>query len=452
MRKHEGFIPAGVANQSNTNDEKALSVKDALVELNEQQKEIAATKLDNIINHYQWQIDRIDSVLDYNSSLVDLKGATGKEIFSSDYTDSIDATSSKIDKLNEQREALATELQNMVTAGYILEGSEQWYEYQGQLDELDVTILEASQNLQELVDLANNVTLTNLQYALAALERSASELSGMMDLHEAQGADHSESDYESLIQNGMDQIKNLKAQNAELKKQQEGLDVMSEKYQELQEQIDSNNESIIDMMISQEQWNDAVLDLRINEIQRYKDELSKVNDQYERQRTLQQAIEDLERAKSQRKVKTYVEGQGWVYREDQQAVQDAQMKLDQAIHNETMNKLDDLLEAVEDLKGDSNVYSANGTLLGQEYSLPSFVGYTELLNSLGGTNIVSSAMDDAKKAAYEQVMGSIVNSGKTTTLSIGDIIVNGVDSPDALAEALLAEFPNAILQAMYGKI
>ena len=167
---------------------------------------------------------------------------------------------------------------------------------------------------------------------------------------------------------------------------------------------------------------------------------------------MQQAIEDLERAKSQRTVRTYREGQGWVYEADQSAIQDAQEAFDQAIHDETMNKLDDLIEAVESLKLDTNVYTSDGTLLGQEYTLPSFVGYAELLNSIGGTNIVSSAMDDAKKAAYEQVMGSVVNSGKTTSLSIGDIYVQGVDSPDALAEALLAEFPNAMLQAMYGKV
>lgn len=452
MRKHEGFIPAGLANQSNTNDNKALEVKDAIVDLREQEKELAAERLDNVIDHYQWRIDRIDAVLDYNSALVDLKGSTGIQITEADYADSIDATKQKINELRTERSALEEEFKKMISAGYITEGSEQWYEYQGELDDLDTTILETSNDLQELIDLSNNVTLTNLQYALAALERSASEISNVMDLHEAQGADHSDSDYESLIKNGMNQIQNLKAQNAELLRQQEGLDILSEKYQELQEQINDNNDAINDMMVSQEEWNDAVLDLKIAEIEKYRDELSKVNDQYERRQALQQAIEDLERAKTQRTVKTYREGVGFVWEADQQALQSAQEAFDQAIHNETMNKLDDLIEAVEELKTDSNVYDSNGVLLGKEYTLPAFVGYAELLNSIGGTNIVSSAMDDAKKAAYDQVMSSIVNSGKTTSLSIGDIYVQGVDSPDALAEALLENFPNAMLQAMYGKV
>lgn len=430
---------------------KALDVKDAIVELREQEKELAAEKLDNVLNHYQWRIDRIDSALDYNSALIDLKGSSGVQITQSDYADSIDATIKKIEELKTERSVLEKEFKAMVEAGYITEGSEQWYEYQSELDNLDVTILETSSDLQELIDSSNNVTLTNLQYALAALERSAAEVSNVMDLHEAQGVDHSGSDYESLIQNGMEQIRNFKAQNDELRRQQEGLDELSEKYQELQDQINDNNDAINDMMISQEQWNDAVLDLRINEIQKYKDELAKVNDQYERQQALQHAIEDLERAKAQRNKKIYREGVGLVWEEDRDAIQDAQEKLDQLIHQETMNKLDELIEAVENQKLDSNVYSANGTLLGKEYSLPSFVGYAELMNSLGGTNIVSSAMDQAKKAAYQQTIGSVVSSAPATTLTIGDINVHGVDSPDALAEALLAEFPNAMLRAMYKK-
>lgn len=100
----------------------------------------------------------------------------------------------------------------------------------------------------------------------------------------------------------------MEAQNVELRKQQEGLDVLSERYQELQDEINSNNEAILDMKISQEEWNDAVLDIKISELQDYADELSKINDNYQRQKDLQQAIEDLERAKTQRTQRVYREG------------------------------------------------------------------------------------------------------------------------------------------------
>src|SRR5699024_12230023 len=58
------------------------------------------------------------------------------------------------------------------------------------------------------------------------------------------GTDNTESTYNDLIQNGFEQIKNLQEQNEYLKAQQSGLDVLSEKWQELQGQIDDNNDSI----------------------------------------------------------------------------------------------------------------------------------------------------------------------------------------------------------------
>lgn len=287
---------------------KAEGCVEALTELREQERELATQKLDSILDHYQWRIDRLDSVVSSNDAMLGLKAATGIRIEESDYAKSIEATTKKIQELTASRAALADEFADMVERGYIAEGSELWYEYTGELENLDETIIETKTDLQDLVDAANNITLTNLQYAMDALENSASTMEQMMGLHEAQGADHSDTDYEGLIKNGMAQIKNLEAQNAELLKQQAVLEPLSEKYQELQEQIDGNNQSILDLKTSQEQWNDAVIDLKIGELEKYKEQLSKTNDEYQRQKELQQAIEDLERARSQRKQKVYKEG------------------------------------------------------------------------------------------------------------------------------------------------
>lgn len=431
--------------------DKAMDLKGALADLQEQQKDIAAEKLDNILNHYQMRIDRLNAVIDHNSALIDLKGATGIQITESDYADSIEATESIIQELQNSRKALNEEFAAMLEAGYIVEGSEQWYEYKSELDELDVSIIETQQSLQELIDTSESLKLNNLQYAAKNLEAIASAISKEMDLREAQGEKASANDYDKLIHNGMAQIENLREQNAELLKQQEGLDTLSEKYQEIQEQIESNKNAILDLQISQEQWNDAVLDLHIQDIEDYKEELSKINDNFRRQRDLQQAIEDLERARTQRMVRTYREGVGFVYEANQDAIRSAQENLDQVLHNEMMSKLDDMIEAIQDLKEDNDVYDINGVLLGKEYTLPVITDFVELLNSSSSSNIVANAMQDAKNAAYQQVMETIGNIGQGNTFTIGDIIVNGVDTPDALAEALVAEFPNAILQAMYKK-
>lgn len=431
--------------------EKAIDCKNAIADLREQERELATQKLDNIIDHYQWQIDRLDAIANQSDLNIELKQATGRQITTEDYTDAITATFDKMGKLAVERDKLQEEFDSLVERGLILEGSEEWYNYISTIEELEASITEAHIATQELIDASRNIELTNLQYALAGIERSASKIQNYMSLHEAQGLNHAAEDYEKLINNGMAQIENLKAQNKLLEKQQIGLDKNSEKWQEIQEQIDSNNQSISDMMVSQEQWNDSVVDIKIKEIQDLRDSLSKTNTQYENQLRLQQSLEDLEKAKSQRTQRIFRNNEGFVFEADQDAVQDAQNAFDQELNNQILYKLDELIEAVEDSKSDTNVYDANGVLLGEQYTLPSFEDIASYFSASTGSNIVNDSMKDIKNAAYEQALSGITTQQNATTLQIGDIVVQGVDNANALAEALIDEFPNAFLQALYNK-
>lgn len=141
---------------------------------------------------------------------------------------------------------------------------------------------------------------------------------------------------------------------------------------------------------------------------------------------------------------------GFTYEADQDAIQDAQQAFDQELHNQTLSKLDEILEAIEDSKADTNVYDANGVLLGEQYTLPS-IDYSTLLATAGKQSITDATMNDLKKAAAEMVLSGVTSSTGGTTLQIGDIVVQGVDNANALAEALIDEFPNAFLQALYSK-
>lgn len=432
--------------------EKALDCKDALYDLREEQRELAAQKLDNILDQYDWQIERLDAIVDYSESLLDLKGASGIEIVESDYNDSISATQSKIMELQNERKTLVEEFNALVADGLIQEGSEDWYNYTGEIENLDQTIVETKTDLEDLKTAMAEIPLTNLRYALSALEATASQMQGMMDLHEAQGSDADPVDYDKLITNGMEQIANLEAQNVELRKQQEGLDVLSERYQELQDEINSNNEAILDMKISQEEWNDAVLDIKISELQDYADELSKINSSYQRQKDLQQAIEDLERAKTQRTQRVYREGLGFVYEADQDAVQSAQENFEQVLHNEMLNKIDDVIEALDDLKGDTNVYDSEGNLLGTEYVLPNIPGFEELLQSTGAANVSEEFKQQYDKALRDYLDNLIGSVSKPENISFtGDINVTEVDSAAELANAIISDLPNEMLQRIYQK-
>ena len=288
--------------------DKAVECKDALYELREQEQELAEEKLDNILDHYQYRIDRLDAIVDYGDALIDLKNDTGAAVVASDYNNAIDATTQKIAELLESKETLSKEFASLVERGLISEGSEAWNDYTGELEDLDQTIVETKSDLQKLNDAVSQITITNLEYAMDALDATSEKIQGMMALHEAQGLDNTDTDYQDLIKNGMEQIAILEQQNAEYKKQQQGLDVLSEKYQELQSNIDKNSQSILDMKESQEEWNDSTIDLRIAQIQEYQEELNKANDKLDRQKQLEQAIEDLQKAKTQRTQRVYREG------------------------------------------------------------------------------------------------------------------------------------------------
>lgn len=432
--------------------EKAQGCATAITDLREQERELASQKLDNILDHYQWRIDRLDAVVDSNEAMIDLKVATGVRVVESDYDDSIDATNKKIKELTDSKIALSEEFANMVSKGYIIEGSELWYKYTKELENLDVTITKTKTDLQEFIDASTKIALTNLQYAMSALENSASTIELMMKLHEAQGMDDKDTDYESLIKNGMAQIKNLESQNKNLLKQQSLLDPLSEKYQKIQEEIDKNNEAILNTKVSQEQWNDSVVGLKINELEKYKTQLSKTNDEYQRQRDLQQSIEDLERARTQRTQRIFRDGLGFVFEQDQDAVLDAQKNLEDVVQSQLLGKIDELIEALEESKKDTNVYDENGVLLGKEYSLPVIESFAELFKNSGkNDDVVSAAMADARKAAYEQIFKGVTANSNQTSFQIGDIIIQNANGPEDLANAILDNFPNAIMQALYSK-
>lgn len=431
---------------------KAMDCVDALTDLREQEKELAKQKLDNIITHYNNRITRLDNIVSQREAELALATAQGIELQSSDYNTSIDATTQKLENLVAQRDALQREMSALISQGLIEEESDDWYDYNSKLQDLEKTITDTKTAIIELHDTVNELTLTKLGYDLDAITNSASRMQDAMNLHQAQGLDEVADAYKELIENGMAQIANLEEQNRQYREQQKGLDVMSEKYQELESNIQSNISTINSMKVSQEEWNDAVLDLEINKLNKYKDALEKTNDQYQRQKELQQAIVDLEKARTQRTQRVYREGVGFTYIADQDELKKAQENLEDVVHNQLIGKIDDLIDALEDTKNDTNVYDANGNLLGTAYTLPIIDDYATLLsNSTTNSKAISDVMEAIKTGFIDQIMTSTGSIGNDYNISIGDIVLEGVETPDALAEALVANFSNALVKALYDK-
>lgn len=426
--------------------EKAEACLETVEELKKQEKELALQKLTNITDYYEKKADRLEAILDENSAQLDYKAATGQEIVETDYDKSLAATQKKIDLLVEARNKYDQQFQALLAEGVLTQDSDEWHEYVANLEKYDQDIIQAKTDLSELVDTINNIDLTKLQYAYQSMSDLQSLMEAYMSFHSSQGTDATDEQYNALIRNGMDQIQNLQQQNAMLLQQQSGLDVLSEKWQELQNQIIGNENEIWSIKSAQEEWNDAIADLRIDRLQQEREELERTNDQYQRRKDLQDAQEEYERARTQRTKLVYLEGQGYVYQADQKALKDAQDKLDDLRHKETLAKIDDAIQAIEDQKKTNNIYDYSGqNVIGsftneQGSTLYGLIRDTAAINGMKATGMGFTS--EGYKTAG-------ANGG--VTIQIGDIVLQDVQDADTLAQELIQKLPNKVLQAMYRK-
>lgn len=276
-------------------------------ELNDKLKELALQKLDNIVKYYDLLADRSKAAAEYSNDMREYLTAIGKELKASDFTSEITALEKQLKVLQTQRSSYESQMQALIKAGTLVKDSNEWHERTEELEKMDSTILSIRKEIQGLKDDVADLPVTQLGYALARLTAIESVLKGFMSFHSAQGTDNLESDYIKQILNWQEQIKNLEATNKELEKQQANLDEGSEKWQKIQQKIEANNTSIWTMKSNIESANDAMLDLDIAKLQEQREELEKNNEELQRELNLQEALEDLEKAR-QRKKLIYREG------------------------------------------------------------------------------------------------------------------------------------------------
>lgn len=424
----------------------AEKCKDSIEDLKDQERELNLQRLDNIISDYENRIDVLKDKATARQNEIKLMQAQGKELSEKSYTDLIGNAQNQITELERERNALEKELLNQVAKGTIQEGSDEWHKYRNSLEEVDSAIIDCKVSMQEFSDAIYDLRMDRLENAMSALQRVQSATESLMELHNAQNTKNAEGYYATLIGNGFQQIENIKAQNELLRQQMEGLDEGSEKYQTILEEIAKNEESIASVKIAQEQWNDAIADLKIDALQEQRDKLQEVNDEYQKQLDYEEALAELDKAKNQRNKLVFRNGIGFRYEADQQAIDEAQKRVDELDYQAKIDALDKQIGDLEDAKETSNIYNYTGTALtnGIEVGSTAFNDMVEsLINAPINTDMVSSAIvsnADAEKKTMQSI-----------DLKIGDIIIQKADDADQLAKNIVDRLPDAILQEMYKK-
>lgn len=415
--------------------DKAKGCKETIEGLNDQLSDLSRQKLDNIVTQFSNIDDLLKEQIGTYNSRVDVKEATGKEMKRSDYADAIGLTEQAIKNLKAERKALKKEMDRQIASGELKVGSEDWYNYAKQLEGLNSALNEAKVNLSELNDNMKNITLNNLQTGIYYLDTLQSKIEALQQLREAQGNTTDSNSYKVLISNGMKQIENIEEQNRAIREQMKGLDVLSEKYQELNQQLQDNDEKILSIKTSQEQWNDAILDMKISALQ-------KQNDEYQEQVSLMKALNDLEDAR-QRKVLSYDNERGFTYVADEDELEAAQDAMNEQLFNRVVSGL-------EKQKDFNNIYDNMGNQLIPVTDALAGIDFSRYYDSINRGSETSSLLTKMlKNIDLPEILAG--TTGGDISIDIGDIVLNGVNDAQTLGDAIIAQLPGYLVQAIYSK-
>lgn len=411
----------------------AQEAKTSIEELNNAQSQLI---FDNLQTYYGNRTDYRDSRIGVYESEISLKEAIGKKVTSKDYAREITEQNEKLKKQRSEYSALIKQRDALIKAGTIKKYSTEWYEWTNAIQDANAAIKETRAEITTLSQTKFEINLTNLNHLLDRISAVRDILEKRMDLHETQGYDLTIKEYVNLIKNADNAIDNYNKQIAQYQKEIKTLGYKSgsEKWEEIQLKIRDCQSAVLDLMISQEQWNDSIVDIRIKELEKQREEFEKMNDAKDKQLKLEKALEALEKARSQRTKLVYREGQGFVYEADQDAVKKAQEDLNDIYYQDVLDKFDEAIEALEDLKKDDNLYnydfSRHRNTKYIEKGAPQttakniVAGVTTAVNQYNKQHFASGSKSVPRSglSIVDEVRPELISRGRYTWLEKGDTV------------------------------
>ena len=202
------------------NDEKSLDVEDTIADYQSQLLDLATEKLDNIEQYFENRTNYNDE-FGYLTPITDLQKA-----------------------LN----TFTNELDKQVNSGVIKEFSNEWYDAQKRISEMQQALIEAT--LKKYQDIIDN------------LDRISTTLDNSLELKEARGDTITEDDYQRPLEIANQQIDELYKKREQLLKQQAIYDVGSSLYDDYADQIADVDDEIYGLLGDIEDLKDKIWEVR----------------------------------------------------------------------------------------------------------------------------------------------------------------------------------------------
>ena len=211
---------AQISDLREDNDEKSLDVQDTIADYQSQLLDLATEKLDNIEQYFENRTNYNDE-FGYLTPITDLQKAF---------------------------DTFTKELDKQINSGVIKEFSNEWYEAQSRIAEMQDALIEAT--LKKYQDIIDN------------LDRISTTLDNSLELKEARGETITEEDYQRPLEVANEQIDELYKKREQLLKQQGIYDVGSAKYDEYAEQIADIDDEIYGLLGDIEDLKDKIWEVR----------------------------------------------------------------------------------------------------------------------------------------------------------------------------------------------
>jgi len=350
------------------------------------------------VNIIKESLEELKDEMSQIESEIYLKEITGRIITESDYRDMINLADDQIDLQYEQIDALEEYLSELH------EGSAEWYNVKSQISSCKDAIRQCEENQAKWNEEMLNLPVRRMERYLELLGFIKQDLSNFIDEQSSLGKDISQEQLQKLIELSSKQIDKLKEEHEELVKKLSNYDYGSDKFNEVQKSIQDCGNEMSSLIQEQIQYNKQILDIPLNKLNDLKDQLTgikgaldgvtddydtaisavintiekeidkyndmteaaeksyearikplqdeldllnKTNEARQIQLGVEQSLYDLERAKNQ-KTTQVVENGEIVYREDIDAVRNANKAHEDALYNKAKYELEQQIKSLEE--------------------------------------------------------------------------------------------------------
>lgn len=244
--------------------DKVVDTRQAIQDLKQQQKELAQTKLDNIVEQYETITGLAEAAQNTSAAIVDYNTSAGKAVDNSSTKKQIQnqmAQQQKItNKLRNERSAYVKELQKAKKV--FGENSNEYREAKEQLENLKESIYESRTAYNELNDQLRELDLTKIQYVVDIFTNAADRIKSALDLKSARGETVTESDYTNQMSTNNQLINQLYGQRQEYLEDLLSNDKFSEKWKEAYDNINTIDQTVMGLLQDNEALKDSIWEVR----------------------------------------------------------------------------------------------------------------------------------------------------------------------------------------------